>query len=178
MIRLFVGLQLPDNVVARLQLMCNGLPGARWVEPANMHVTLRFIGEVDEHDAEDLDRWLAGVIVPPFDMEFQGLGTFGQGHKIRALWVGVVSSPPLSRLQARVESALVRSGQPPEMRKFTPHVTLAKFSHPGPPRLQSFVEGNNLFRSGPFRVDRFTLFESCLGKGGAVYTPLAHYELS
>tara|TARA_R110000868_G_scaffold170440_5_gene405710 strand:+ start:174 stop:710 length:537 start_codon:yes stop_codon:yes gene_type:complete len=178
MIRLFVGLQLPEYVAARLQLLCNGLPGARWVEPANMHVTLRFIGEIDEPEAEGLDRWLAGVTAPSFDVELQGLGTFGQGHKIRALWTGVAPSSPLNHLQAKIESAVVRSGQSPETRRFTPHVTLARFARPGPVRLQSFVEGNNLFQAGPFHVDQFTLFESRLGKGGAVYTPLAHYELS
>ncbi len=177
MIRLFVGLQLPDSVVSRLQIMCSGLPGALWVESANMHITLRFIGEVDEHEADELDRWLASVTTPPFNLELRGLGTFGQGHKIRALWAGVVPSAPLHHLQTKVESTVVRAGQSPEARKFTPHVTLARFSHPGPARLQSFVEGNNLFQAGPFPVDRFTLFESRLGKGGAVYVPLAHYDL-
>ena len=177
MIRLFVGLPLPDGVIARLQIMCSGLPGARWVEPTNMHVTLRFIGEIDERGTEEIDYLLAGVSSDSFHMKLQGLGTFGQGHKIRALWVGVVPSPPLNHLQAKVESAVVRSGWPPEKRKFAPHVTLARFSRPESSRIQSFVEGNNLFQTGPFRMDQFTLFESRLGGNGPVYAPLAQYEL-
>lgn len=178
MIRLFVGLPLPDGVIARLQIMCNGLPGAKWVEPANMHLTLRFIGEVDEKSAEEIDDRLSRIDAPAFDMELRGLGTFGQGHKTRVLWAGVAPSNDLNHLQSKVESAVVRAGQPPEQRKFTPHVTLAKFSRPHPPRIQTFVEGNNLFQAGPFRIDQFTLFESQLGKSGAIYMPAAEYELA
>jgi 2'-5' RNA ligase len=178
MIRLFVGLPLPDGVIARLQIMCSGLPGAKWVEPANMHITLRFVGEVDEHVAEDIDQFLSGIAAEAFSLELQGLGTFGQGHKARALWAGVNSSANLTHLQAKIESAVVRAGQPAETRKFTPHVTLARFSQAHPVRLQSFVEGNNLFQAGPFSVEEFVLFESRLGRAGPMYIPLAHYELN
>jgi 2'-5' RNA ligase len=76
-----------------------------------------------------------------------------------------------------VESAVVRAGQPPEGRKFAPHISLARFNRVDPNRLQNFIEGNSLFRAGPWTVDHFTLFESRMGKGGSVYTPLADYEL-
>ena len=120
---------------------------------------------------------LAGIAAPGFDLHLRGIGTFGQGPKARALWVGVDPSEALTFLQQKVESAIVRAGQPPEGRKFTPHVTLARFSQADAHRLQNFVEGNSLFRAGPWTIDRFTLFESRLGKGGSVYTPLADYEL-
>ena len=177
MIRLFVGLLLRNEIVARLQALCGGLPGARWVEPANMHITLRFIGEINEQDADEIDRLLSGVNADSFNLELKGLGTFGQGDKIRALWASVVPSQPLNHLQAKIESAVVRSGQQTERRRFTPHVTLARFSRPGLARIQSFVEGNNLFQAGPFHIGQITLFESSLGGGGPVYMPLAQYEL-
>jgi len=172
-----VGLSLPDGVIARLAMLCAGLPGAHWTEPANMHLTLRFIGEVDEDAAEEIDHFLAGVEAPAFSLALSGLGTFGEGAKARAVWAGVAPSPELVRLHAKVESAVVRAGQPPEGRKFVPHVTLARLTQPQPQRLQSFIEGNNLFGAGPFSVDTFTLFESRLGKGGAIYVPQIEYPL-
>ena len=176
--RLFVGLGVPENLAARLAIFQSGLPGARWVDPANMHVTLRFIGEVQRADAEDIAEMLTQVSAPGFDLHLHGVGTFGQGPKAKAVWVGVQPSAPLNFLQQKVESAIVRSGQPPEGRKFTPHVTLARFSHADAHRLQMFIAGNNLFHAGPWTIDKFTLLESHLGKGGSVYTPLADYELA
>lgn len=176
--RLFVALPLPDGIVARMALMCAGIPGARWVEPANMHLTLRFIGEVDDATAEEIDFALSRIEAPAFDLELRGLGTFGQGAKAHALWVGVSPGAALAHLQQKVDSAVIRAGQPPEGRKFTPHVTLARLTRPEAGRLQTFIEGNNLFHAGPFTVDRFTLFESQVGKGGPVYTALEDYTLA
>ncbi|HCX15213.1 MAG TPA: RNA 2',3'-cyclic phosphodiesterase [Rhodospirillaceae bacterium] len=176
--RLFIGLKLPDGIKSRLKTMRGGLPGARWVKPVNMHLTLRFVGEVDTQKAEDIHRALEGIKAQPFDIEFQGLGTFGHGYKMRALWASVVPSPQLSYLQTKIESAVVRSGQLIGTRKFTPHVTVARFSYSKPDRLQSFIEGNNLFKAGPFHVGQFTLFESRLGKEAPVYIPLIDYDLS
>ncbi len=176
--RLFVALTLPDGIVARLNLMCSGIPGARWVEPSNMHITLRFIGEVDEPTAEEINYNLSHIEAPAFDLGLQGLDTFGQGYKAHALWVGVSLTRELAHLQNKVESAVTRTGQPPEGRKFTPHVTLARLTKPEAGRLQSFIEGNNLFKAGPFTVDQFTLFESQPGNGGPVYTALEDYTLT
>lgn len=175
--RLFVALALPDGIVARLNLMCSGIPGARWTPPENMHITVRFIGEVDEPAAEEINYNLSRIEAPAFDLELQGVDTFGQGQKAHALWVGVSLTQGLAHLRQKVESAVVRTGQPPEGRKFTPHVTLARLQKPDAARLQSFIEGNNLFRAGPFTVARFTLFESLPGKGGPVYTALEDYPL-
>jgi 2'-5' RNA ligase len=176
-LRLFVALTLPDGIVARLNLMCSGIPGARWVEPANMHITLRFIGEVDDPTAEEINYNLSHIEAPAFDLELQGLNTFGQGYKAHTLWVGVPPTPELAHLQKKVDSAVLRAGVPQEERKFTPHVTLARMTKPEIGRLQSFIEGNNLFKAGPFAVEQFTLFESQIGKGGPVYTALEDYAL-
>jgi 2'-5' RNA ligase len=177
MMRLFVAVGVPEGLAQRLSILQSGQPGARWVAPESMHLSLRFIGEVPRDAAEDIDEALARVTAPGFDLHLQGVGTFGQGAKARALWVGVTPSDALNFLQAKVESAIVRAGHAAEGRKFTPHITLARFNHADPRRLQSFVEGNSLFRAGPWTIDHFTLFESRMGKGGSVYTPLADYEL-
>jgi RNA 2',3'-cyclic 3'-phosphodiesterase len=177
-LRLFVALTLPDGIVARLNLMCSGIPGARWVEPANMHITLRFIGEVDEPCAEEINYNLSQLEAHSFSLELKGLNTFGQGYKAHTLWVGVTPVPELTHLQKKVDSAIVRAGVPPEERKFTPHVTLARMTKPETGRLQSFIEGNNLFKAGPFTVEQFTLFESLPGNGGPVYTALEDYPLT
>ena len=177
MLRLFVGLALPQAVTARLGMLCAGLPGARWVEPAAMHITLRFIGEVVESAAAEIDDRLARLEAPAFSLELGGVGTFGEGIKTRAVWVGVTASAALSHLQAKIESAVVRAGQPPEGRKFTPHVTVAHLNRPHPARLETFLAAVAPFRADPFLAAAFTLFESRLGKSGAHYTALADYPL-
>jgi 2'-5' RNA ligase len=178
MLRLFVGLPLPDGVIARIHIMCSGIPGARWVEPENLHLTLRFIGEVEEDGAEDIDHALSRIEADAFSLTLTGLGLFGKELKAHSLWTGVTPSSSLDHLQAKVESAVVHSGQPREERKFTPHVTLARLTRPDPLRLQHFIEGNGLFSAGPFAVDRFVLSESRPGNGGPVYVELADYALS
>lgn len=178
MLRLFVGLGLPDGIAARINIMSSGIPGARWTEPENLHLTLRFVGEVDDLAADDIDYALRQIEDHSFDLTLSGLGTFGKHGKEHTLWIGVMPSPQLAHLQAKVESAVVRAGQHPEERKFTPHVTIARMTRPDLTRLQHFIEGNGLFRAGPFRVERFTLFESVPGNGGPVYTALEDYPLA
>ncbi|NKB43632.1 MAG: RNA 2',3'-cyclic phosphodiesterase [Alphaproteobacteria bacterium] len=178
MYRLFVGLALPDDVREQLARFNHGLPGARWVAPENTHLTLRFIGDVDRHAAADIDSTLQGVDTDSFDVWLSGLGVFGQGRKTRALYVRAEAPSGLTHLQGKVESAVVRAGQPPETRKFSPHVTVARFRSAHPDRIQAFVERNGLFRAGPIAVTRFVLFESHMGKGGSIYEELADYPLN
>lgn len=175
--RLFVALSLPDSLRSRLYGLCSGLPGARWVAPENMHLTLRFIGEVDGRDAEDIDAALTAIRFPRFPLILSGVGEFGGGRRLRSVWVGVENNEMLERLQAKVEQAVQRAGQSPERRKFKPHVTLARFkSHPGG-RLESYFAERSLFRSEPFEVSEFTLYSSFLAHEGAIYAPEAVYPL-
>jgi 2'-5' RNA ligase len=177
MLRLFVGLSVPDDVAAQLAGLASGMPGARWVEPENMHVTLRFIGEVSEADAEDIHIELSKLVAKTFSFDIAGMDTFGQGRKAHALFAGVPLTPELELLQTRAESAVVRAAQPRETRKFKPHVTLARLKAPPVEHLQAFIAGNNLFRAGPIPVDHVILYESRMGNGGSVYFPLAEYPL-
>jgi RNA 2',3'-cyclic 3'-phosphodiesterase len=175
--RLFVAITLPDPLRSRLCSLCNGLPGARWVAPENLHLTLRFIGEVEGHNAEDIDAALSGIRLPRFPLTLSGVGEFADGRRLRSIWVGVEPSEMLERLQAKVEQAVQRAGQPPEKRKFKPHVTLARFkSHPGA-KLQTYFSERSLFRAPPFEVSDFTLYSSYLAHEGAIYSPEAVYPL-
>lgn len=175
--RLFVGIAIPRELKERLGHLHAGLPGARWVDPQNMHLTLRFIGETGHAQAEEIDAALAALRCPAFELSLSGAGTFGGGRRLRALWVGVDKSQTLLRLQAKIEQALIRAGLPPEGRKFTPHVSLARFkSNPGP-RMAAYLESVNAFSAGPFRVAGFTLFESHLNRDGASYARLVDYPL-
>jgi RNA 2',3'-cyclic 3'-phosphodiesterase len=175
--RLFVAIPLPDPLRSRLRSLCSGLPGARWVSPENLHLTLRFIGEVEGHDAEDIDAALSGIHLPRFPLTLAGVGDFGAGRRLRSVWVGVEANGMLERLQGKVEQAVQRAGQPPEKRKFKPHVTLARFkSHPGA-KLESYFAERSLFRAAPFEVSEFILYSSYLAQEGAIYSPEAVYPL-
>ncbi len=180
MIRLFVGLSLPEPDRHALgQLQC-GLKNARWVAANNLHVTLRFIGAVDERQAEDYALALGSVLAHPFDLMIKGVGTFG--HPPHNLWAGVADQPAgaLAHLQANVESALVRAGLPPEGQKFSPHVTLARLKksmHPG--SLADFLAAHETLQQPSFKVNGFTLFESRLSTvkhHGAHYSAFAEYD--
>jgi 2'-5' RNA ligase len=175
--RLFVAISLPDDLRSRLSALASGLPGARWVAPENLHLTLRFIGDIDGHAAEDIDAALSGIRCERFMLTLAGVGDFGDGKRLRSVWVGVEPNPTLERLQAKVEQAVQRAGQPPEKRKFKPHVTLARFkSHPGG-KLESYFAERSLFRAPPFEVADFKLYSSYLSHEGAIYSPEAVYPL-
>ena len=176
--RLFVALALPADLRSRLCALSSGLPGARWVDAENLHLTLRFIGEVDGHGAEDVDAALSGVQGKRFSVTISGVGQFGDERRLRALWAGVEANEPLERLQAKIETALQRAGLEPEKRKFKPHVTLARFkANPGE-RLKDYIVQRALFRAEPFEVREFTLFSSYLSRERAIYAPEAVYPLS
>lgn len=175
--RLFVALSLPDEVRERLAVMASGLPAARWVRQENYHITLRFIGEVDNHVGHDIDDALSGIHMPEFELALAGIGQFGEGRKLRSLWAGVEGGEPLARLQTKVENAVVRAGIQPEGRKFKPHVTLARFKDSPGPKIGEYLHGHGLFRSQPFMVRDFVLYSSFLSREGAIYRPEAVYEL-
>ena len=177
MLRLFVAIPLPEIVRTDLAELCSGLPGAKWVDSENMHLSLRFIGEVGRRDADEIHHMLARVNSPAFDLVVAGVGCFESGRKIRTLWAGVEKQRLLYRLREKVEAAVVRTGAEPSRRKFKAHITLARFKNGTSPRIGTFVENHDCFRSGPFRIDHFSLFQSHLGSGRAYYEMLAEYPL-
>jgi 2'-5' RNA ligase len=176
--RLFVGLDLPDLLRSRLAALAGGVPGARWVPAENYHVTLRFIGEVPAHQAEEIDHALAALRARGFPLVLAGVGTFSRAGRETTLWVGVERSPQLDHLQSKIETACQRAGLQPERRRFAPHVTLARLDNAAPSKLAAFVQRHNLFRAEPVPVEHFTLFSSRLGKEASVYTPEVDYVLA
>jgi RNA 2',3'-cyclic 3'-phosphodiesterase len=178
MYRLFAGLRVPDPIVQQLVSLCGGVPGARWQRPDQIHLTLRFIGDVDGGVFDDARYALARVGGDGLDLQLNGVGHFGTGRRAHALWADLVGNPALMALQARIESALVRAGLAPEPRKFKPHVTVARLTNPDVDRLGSFLAHNALFRTEPFHVDAFHLYSSHLSHTGAMYRIEETYDLS
>jgi RNA 2',3'-cyclic 3'-phosphodiesterase len=172
MLRLFTGIDLPPELKLDLSRLAGGLPGARWIDAGNYHITLRFIGEVNEALASDIDEALARIRAPCFEITLAGIGTFGN----RQLWVGVERNDALFHLHDKIESALVRVGLEPDGRRFQPHVTLARLRG-NDARLQSFIAGNALHRAAPFRVRHFSLIASFQTKAGSIYEDQADYRL-
>lgn len=177
MIRLFVAVALPESVRLDLAALAGGIPGARWVEAQNMHVTLRFIGDIEEGLAHDIDLSLEAIEAPPFELRLEGIGYFGPARAARLVHVGVQRSNALNFLRDKIESAVVRAGLPPDERKFLPHVTLARLKDAPASRVVDFIADHNLFRAGPIAVDHFTLFSSFHGRTGPIYRPERIYPL-
>ena len=177
MLRLFVGIEFPPELRLRLSLLCTGVSGAKWVDPGNLHLTLRFIGEIDEALAADVDEALLRLKARPFSLQLVGTGVFG-GNRPHALWVGVERTPALLQLRDKIEQSLIRAGLPPEQRRFAPHVTLARLRDPVLDQLGSFLAAHAQFRAAPLPVDHFSLIASFPTKAGSVYEDQADYSLS
>lgn len=177
MIRLFAAVAVPDEIVQALTRRQTGLEGARWRTADQLHLTLRFFGEVREDVARDLDGELSAVGGGPFAITLEGAGAFGEGGDINAIWAGVAESEPLKRLAKAVESAARRARLKPDTRNFRPHVTLAYLRRPDPDRVAAWIQANNLLKSPPIWVDRFGLYSSFLASDGAQYRLEAEYSL-
>ena len=177
MLRLFVAVDLPEEIRSRLTGLQSGVFGARWVSSENLHVTLRFIGNVDEGVGHDVVDALARVAAPGFEVSLETVGSFGEGKRPRILWAGVRRSEPLVHLFRKVDRAIVDAGLGPEDRKFRPHVTLARLKDVKREQVSQWIAANNLFSAGPMLVDRFVLYRSHLAQQGAIYEPVAEYPL-
>jgi len=176
MMRLFVAIALPDSVADGLVMLQGGIPGARWSTREQLHLTLRFIGEVDGRDAAAIDDALAAIRSPGFALELKGVGEFG-GRNPRALWAGVRDEGPVVHLQRKIESAVQRAGIAAEERKFSPHITLARLRGAPRDRVITFLSAHALYASGPFEVNGFVLYSSTLTPNGSLYRPERSYRL-
>ncbi len=182
MIRLFVGLTLPLSVRDQLHALMIGIPGARWIAPQSYHITLRFIGNISENDADDLHTACAAIQAAPFPLEIAGTGAFSKGQRVHSLWAGLKHTPLLFALRDKVEQAVVRTRTSLKTsvvttRRYAPHITLARLDCAPITRVQQFLTASHLFRAGPFRVDRFILFASHFSRDGVFYEPIADYPL-
>lgn len=177
MIRLFAGLELPRSVRSALCRLRNGVDGARWLQSDQLHLTLRFIGEVDPSLAADIGHSLDTLVFSAFDMRLSGLGMFGKAERPRLLWAGVEDAAPLHHLHQKVNQCLIQCGIKPEERKFSPHVTVARMRGRSN-RAAEYIAGHSDFLSPPFEVAYISLFQSHLGNGGAHYEVLSRFRAS
>ena len=175
--RIFTGLELPTDVVQSLATLRGGLPGARWIDPENYHLTLRFIGDVDDTVAHEVASLLGKVSRPPLELRFDGLSSFG-GRRPRAVIATLAQTPALMELQAEHERLIQRVGLEPEGRKFTPHVTLARLRDSSSRQVAEYLSARGPFRLPPFPVSRFVLFSSRASVGGGPYVVEAAYPLA
>ena len=174
--RLFTALEIPRHVADSLSMMRGGLPGARWIDPENYHLTLRFIGDIDDALARDIAGLLGRVQRRPFELRLDGLTSFG-GRKPRAVVASVTAVAPLLELQAEQERLLQRLGLEPEGRKYIPHVTLARLRETSSWQVADYLSARGHFRSAAFEVSRFVLFSSRSSVGGGPYVVEAAYPL-
>ena len=175
--RLFTALPLPAATRTLVSLQTGGISGARWVPEENLHITLTFIGDVTDDRLEDIVEALHTVHGPPPVVELHGVGHFGS-RKVRSIWIGVKKSDRLVSLQERVQRVLANCGIQVEGRRYTPHVTLARFRSARPRDVSGWIETNAAFAAPPFEADRFVLYQSFLGKSGANYVPVAEFPLT
>jgi 2'-5' RNA ligase len=174
--RLFTGLELPDAVVGQLALLRGGVVAARWLEPEDYHMTLRFIGDIDARAARDIDETLSDIRRPTAPIRFEGLSWFG-GDKPRAIVARVKPEPALMDLQAEQERRLRRIGIEPETRKYTPHVTLARLRGAGQAAIASYLATRGALVADAFTPERFVLYSAREGSGGGPYVVEAGYPL-
>jgi 2'-5' RNA ligase len=175
--RLFTGVEIPPDVGQALASLRGGLPGARWIDPENYHLTLRFIGDVDDMIAHEVVSMLGRVRRGAFELRFEGLSSFG-GRKPRAVVATLSPSQPLIEVQAEQERMMQRIGLEPEGRKYIPHVTLARLRDSSSRQVAEYLAARGLFRTSPFRVSRFVLFSSRDSVGGGPYVVEEAYPLA
>jgi 2'-5' RNA ligase len=175
--RLFTGVEIPADVAASLSMLRGGLPGARWIDPENYHVTLRFIGDVDDMVAHEVASLLGRVRRQAFELRVDDLKSFG-GRKPRAIVATLGPAQALIELQAEHERLMQRVGLEPEGRKFSPHVTLARLRESSSRQVADYLALRVPFRSPPFTVSRFVLFSSRASIGGGPYVVEAAYPLA
>lgn len=174
--RLFVAIGLPEEAAQALLALQGGVPGARWQTRGQLHLTLRFVGEMDGAAMNDIDETLSAIRQPPFSLHLKGVGVFG-GKTPHSLWVGVEDTAPLLRLNGKIENVCRRLGLTPDTRAFFPHITIARLKHPNRDRLTRYLAGNALFDGPRFAATTFALYSSSPTSSGSRYDIKSVYDL-
>ena len=179
--RFFTALPIPDDVSDELALMQGGIEGASWTAWADFHITLTFIGQLDDETLEEVNDALGDIRLPAFDYHLAGTGSFAQGDWPNVLWMGVDAPDALADLKTRGDLNLRARGIPHETRKYAPHVTMARLRHVERGEIAQFMQTHNLYRSRSIRAESFILYESLYGvkdsKTEQRYVPVAEYPL-
>ncbi len=167
--RLFIAVDLPETIKENLESMSFGIPGAKWVGPEQLHLTVRFIGAVDGALFHDIKNILEEIHMGSFRLQLKGVGCFPPRGAPRVLWVGLGKSDQLQLLRKKIDSALARIKVQPEGRKFSPHITMARLRNSPVRKVANFLAGNGLFSQEPFLVEDFKLYSSILTSKGAYH---------
>lgn len=175
--RIFIAIPLPQNIRAVLHAMGRSLPGVRAVPEEQMHITLRFIGDVDGTTLLDIKENLAAVSHTPFYIAVKGVGHFPPRGKPRVIWTGLQPAEELKKLKRKVDTSLIKSGIPADTRKYSPHVTLARINSTPLKRVTEFLAGNAFLAFDEFQVTSYTLYSSKLSHKGAIHTVEEKYAL-
>lgn len=175
--RLFIAIELPENVKRLLSKLRIEMPGARWLPLEQLHLTLSFLGEVDEETAKKLIRELSAIQAPGFDLKLFSLGCFPNRRQTRVLWAGLEPEPLLLNLASLVQKAAFSCNIPQEERPFSAHITLARLKSPVAREVAVFLDQPLREKISPFSVKDFILFQSHLTSSGAVHSPLKTFRL-
>lgn len=173
--RLFVAIRPPARVREELLGMMHGVRAARWQDEDQLHLTLRFIGEVDRHQAEDVAAALGSIHHTRFTIALNGIGSFERRGK-GVLWAGVTPQDELKKLHKKVDQACLGVGVPPDTRAYLPHITIGKIGRSTGP-IDALMQVSGGFRGDSFEVDAFLLYESDLAPSGPIYSIVARYPL-
>jgi len=175
--RIFIAIEIPDELKEKIGRLRVDIPGTRWVPAGQIHLTLAFLGDLEEAAIELLNEELAGIQLRKFHLSFSGTGCFPNRHRPRVLWLGVEPEPHLDDLAARVHAAVSACGIPQEERRFFPHITLARLKLSPSREFDAFLNRTEQLKLPPLPVREFTLFESRLTSKGAEHIPLREFRL-
>jgi len=178
MVRLFTALELPEIAKDRLMATMGGLKNVRWQTRDQLHITLRFIGDVENGTADEITAALKAIRFDPIKVKITGVDFFGKSKKPRQAWAGIENGEPLKKLNKKISQAIEAAGIPKEERKYTPHITLARFKGKPGSKLETFLDHNGGLLIPPFEATGFVLFQSHLGQEGAHYEVIEHYPPS
>ncbi|MBN1602990.1 MAG: RNA 2',3'-cyclic phosphodiesterase [Chitinispirillaceae bacterium] len=177
MIRLFIAIDIPERIKDEITDTYRAIPGARWIDETNLHCTLRFIGEVPETATNTIISSLCHVSSSPLILKIRNSGFFPPRKEPRILWFGFEHPPEFLTLQSKIERACTNSGLEPELRKFHPHITVARLNNPHKEKVAEFIISNALFMTEQFEVSEFHLYRSHTGKYTSHYEKLVSFPL-
>jgi RNA 2',3'-cyclic 3'-phosphodiesterase len=175
--RLFVAIRPPEDIRDLLIDAMDDSPNFNWQGEEQLHLTLRFIGEVERPVAQDVADALGRIQSAPFELSIAAAGRFEQ-RSSGALWAGVEPKGPVAALAAKIERTCTAVGLEPEHRAFHPHITLARWKGRRSREVADFLDRKRGLTSEPFAVEEFMLFESRLSRHGAQYEEVASYALT
>lgn len=176
--RLFIAVPMPESVTKRLVELQQPIEGLRWQQEEKLHLTIKFLGEIDSERVIKVQDALTSVNLSEFSITLDGLGYFPKGKQPRVLWVGIEKNEPLQELYQTVESRCADLGFDPEQRSFKPHVTIGRIKGASKSKIESFIDQHKQFHISDVPVGEFVLFESKLHPDGAKHFRKEAYSLS